>query len=261
MSGRSSGDTTVASTGTGGNAVRSRRPKGRREELAVGDELNGAKDPRTSSAHLIRILEDDILDGSLKPGDRLDEQSLAHRFDVSRTPVREALRHLASSGLLEIRKNQGATVKRLSPAELVEMFQVMAELEGLSARLSARRMTMPELAEMRERNEDCKMCAADGDQDGFFHANTLFHDVIFRASRNEFLQAEARKLRNRVNVYRRHITSPRRMRDSVVEHGRIIEAIEAGEETMAHQLMREHVDLLAGTAADVLLALERQTIG
>ena len=70
--------------------------------------------------------------------------------------------------------------------------------------------------------------------------------------------AEARKLRNRLNVYRRHTTSPRRMRDSIAEHARIADAIEAGEETMAHQLMREHVDILAGTAADVLLALERQ---
>jgi DNA-binding GntR family transcriptional regulator len=175
--------------------------------------------------------------------------------------VREALRHLASSGLLEIRKNQGATVKRLRPGELVEMFQVMAELEGLSARLGARRMTRAEHAEMRACNEECSTLAEAGDHEGFFSANNLFHEVIFRGSRSAFLQSEARKLRNRVNVYRRHITwQPRRMQNSVVEHAGIVEAIEAGDDEMAHRLMREHVDLLAGTAADVLMALEREYV-
>ena len=108
------------------------------EEAALSEVINGEKEARLSTDGLVRLLEDDILNSILKPGDRLDEQSLARRFEVSRTPVREALRHLASSGLIEIRKNQGATVKRLTTAELIEMFQVMAEYEGLSARLSAR---------------------------------------------------------------------------------------------------------------------------
>ena len=227
-----------------------------------GQQLENGKELRPSSASLIRILEDEILNNILKPGDRLDEVTLARRFEVSRTPVREALQHLASSGLLNIRKNQGATVRRLTTGELVEMFQVMAEFEGLSARLSARRMTAAECAELRRRNDDCAALAEAGDHEGFFVANNLFHEVIFRGSRNDFLQAESRKLRNRVNVYRRHITfQPRRMPRTVVEHARIVDAIEAGDEEAAHRLMREHVDLLAGSAADVLLALERQNAG
>ena len=197
----------------------------------------------------------------LKPGDRLEEQALALRFEVSRTPVREALRHLASSGLLEIRKNQGATVKRLTTAELIEMFQVMAELEGLSARLSARRMSPAEFKEMKNYNEECAARAKEGDHEAFFVANNMFHEAIFRGSHNGFLQAESRKLRNRVNVYRRHITfQPRRMQNTLIEHARIIEAIDAGDEEASDRLMREHVDLLAGSAADVLLALEQAEI-
>lgn len=226
------------------------------------DELLYTGELGPSSANLVRSLEDDILEGVLKPGDRLDEQTLAARFGVSRTPVREALRHLASSGLVDIRKNQGATVKRLTTAELVEMFQVMAELEGLSARLSARRMSSEELEEMREHNQECEVLAKAGDHEAFFVANNLFHEVIFRGSHNKFLQVESRKLRNRVNVYRRHITfQPRRMQSTVVEHNRIIEAIESGDEEAADRLMREHVDLLAGSAADVLLALEKADVG
>ncbi|WP_084175001.1 GntR family transcriptional regulator [Afifella pfennigii] len=212
---------------------------------------------KPSSAHLVRILEDDILNNVLKPGDRLDEQTLARRFSVSRTPVREALRQLASSGLLEIRRNHGATVKRLTVAELIEMFQVMAEFEGLSARLCARRAMPDEIAEMRRFNEACDERANAGDHHGFYAANNRLHEVIYAASGNNFLAEECRKLRNRINVYRRHITfQPRRMQNSVVEHARIVDAIEAGDEEAAHRLMRQHVDLLAGSAADVLQALE-----
>jgi DNA-binding GntR family transcriptional regulator len=224
----------------------------------MSEVIDEEKETRLSADNLIRLLEDDILNSVLKPGDRLDEQSLARRFDVSRTPVREALRHLASSGLVNIRKNQGATVKRLTTAELIEMFQVMAEYEGLSARLSARRMSRDEIAEMRKWHEKCGKMAEGEDYDGFYDANNEFHDAIFRGSRNVFLQMESRKLRNRLNVYRRHITTPRKMAKSVIEHGRIVEAIVAGEEDLAHRLMREHVDLLAGAAADVLLALETE---
>ncbi|WP_199227207.1 GntR family transcriptional regulator [Aminobacter sp. AP02] len=226
----------------------------------MSEVMDDERETRLSADNLIRLLEDDILNSVLKPGDRLDEQSLARRFEVSRTPVREALRHLASSGLVDIRKNQGATVKRLTTAELIEMFQIMAEYEGLSARLSARRMTRDELTEMRKWHDECAARAEKEDHDGFYEANNLLHDTIFRGSRNVFLQVESRKLRNRLNVYRRHITTPRKMAKSVIEHRGIVDAIVAGDEELAHSLMRQHVDLLAGAAADVLLALETENL-
>lgn len=226
----------------------------------MSEAIDEGRESKPSADNLIRILEDDILNAVLRPGERLDEQSLARRFEVSRTPIREALRHLASSGLVDIKKNQGATVKRLTTGELIEMFQVMAEYEGLSARLSARRMTKEDVVEMRKHHEECAAMAEREDYGGFYETNNIFHDAIFRGSRNVFLQMESRKLRNRLNVYRRHITTPRSMTKSVYEHGRIVEAITAGDAAQAHDLMREHVDLLAGAAADVLLALEAEGI-
>ena len=86
-------------------------------------------------------LEEDILTGALRPGDRLDEMSLAERFGVSRTPIREALFHLAAAGLIDNRPKRGAIVAEIGPRQLVEMFEVMAELEGMCARLAARRAT------------------------------------------------------------------------------------------------------------------------
>lgn len=226
----------------------------------MNNDTAGDKEARLSADNLIRILENDILNGVLKPGERLDEQSLARRFQVSRTPVREALRHLASSGLIDIKRNQGATVKRLSSTELLEMFQVMAEFEGLAARLSARRMTDEETAALRRLHEICARTAEEGDYNAFYEANNALHDAIFRGARNKFLLTESRKLRTRLNVYRRHITTRRSMMKSVIEHGQFVEAIAAGNEQLAHDIMRAHVDVVAGAAADIMTALAAERI-
>src|SRR3546814_18041549 len=89
---------------------------------------------------LAERLEEDIVSGRFAPGERLDEVSLATSFGVSRTPVREVLQRLASSGLVELRPRRGAIVAQISIGRLVEMFEVMAELEGMCGRLAARRM-------------------------------------------------------------------------------------------------------------------------
>ncbi len=226
-------------------------------DRAVEASFETARASGSTAGVVVKALEDDILQGALKPGDRLDEQALARRFQVSRTPIREALRELASSGLVEIRRNHGATVRTLTTTEIIEMFQVIAEFEGLCCRLCARRMGAPELANMRPLNKLCQERAEASDYDGFFEANNQFHETIYAGSKNAYLQAEVRKLRNRLNVYRRHISfQPRRMVHSVTEHWKIVEAIEAGDEEAAHSFMREHVDLLAGSAADVVLALD-----
>ena len=211
----------------------------------------------TASAKVARALEEDILNGQLKPGVRLDEQVLAKRFNVSRTPVREAFRNLESAGLIEVRLNHGAVVKELTIKELIEMFQVMAELEGLCARLSARRMNAAQKLEMNQAHTLCMTSAEADDHDGFFAANTLFHEAIYQGSHNSFLQGETCNLRNRVNPYRRVITfQPRRMEDSVAEHKAVLEAIEQGDADAADRFMREHVNLLAESASDVITALD-----
>ncbi|MGH6913111.1 MAG: GntR family transcriptional regulator, partial [Geminicoccales bacterium] len=154
------------------------------------------------------------------------------------------------------RWHHGAVVKALTINELVEMFQVMAELEGLCARLAARRMTADRRKEMRRMHELCAERAAAGDHDGFFEANNRFHEVIYVASHNRFLEKETRALRNRVNPYRHFITyQPGRMDNSIDEHEAVTTAIEAHDGEAAHRLMREHVNLLAESAADVIAVL------
>lgn len=217
---------------------------------------DGTKRKMSRSEDLVRQLENDILSGALLPGVRLDEQELALRFKVSRTPVREALWHLASSGLIQMRRHQGALVKQHTITELIEMFQVMAELEGLSARLAARRITPEERDALRKAHSLCQQRQEELDHEGFFEANNEFHDIIFIAARSQFLLDEARSLRRRVNPYRHYLTyQPGRMQKSVAEHEAIIRAIESGNGEEAHCVMRVHVNMLAEEASDFITTL------
>ncbi len=104
----------------------------------------------TLAEHLRQKLEEAIAAGRLEPGSRLDEQEIAQRFGVSRTPVREAFRLMAANNLVELRGRQGATVRVIKAETLIEMFQVMAELEGLCARLAARRVSQAWEGEISE---------------------------------------------------------------------------------------------------------------
>lgn len=212
--------------------------------------------PLSRSERLLHDLEEEIFLGKLKPGVRLDEKMLAERFRVSRTPVREALWHLASSGLVEMRRNQGAVVKQLTLVELIEMFQVMAELEGLCARLAARRMTLGERKKLRQLHKAGGERVAKSDFEGFFENNNEFHEAIFVGSKNGFLQQESRAIRNRVNPYRRYITyQPGRMAKSLAEHAAIIQAIEKADADEAQTLMRDHVNMLGEVVADFIASL------
>lgn len=208
------------------------------------------------SQDLLHQIEEEIFLGKLPPGSRLDEKVLAERFGVSRTPVREALWHLTSSGLVEMRRHHGALVRRLSLVELVEMFQVMAEIEGLCARLSARRMTLTERQQLREIHKVGARHAATDKREEFFENNNEFHEAIFVGSKNGFLIGEAKRLRNRVNPYRRYITNqPGSMARSAKEHEMIIEAIERNDDDAAQQLMRAHINVLGEGVADFIASL------
>jgi DNA-binding GntR family transcriptional regulator len=206
----------------------------------------------TLAATIHRRLEAEIADGRLEPGSRLDEQEVAQRFGASRTPVREAFRLLAAADLVELRGRQGALVRSLSMQTLIEMFQVMGELEGLCARLAARRITAAQqerLAAIHARLEQ----AMAGGADAFYDVNQEFHEVIYEASHNAFLADQTRRLRNRVAAYRRRVTRmPNRLADTLREHAEVMEAIAARDPERAHKAMRDHLALLGDDLLDFI---------
>lgn len=211
-----------------------------------------------SLAEKIRVsIQDDILSGDLKPGERIDEQRLADRFDASRTPVREALRGLEARQMISRKPNCGLVVRVLTLKEIVDIFQVMAELEGLCARLAARRRTDTELAELQALHCVCAEKVEAGDEQGFYAANIDWHQAIYRISRNDFLQQETELLRLRVGPYRRFITKqPQRMTLSLKEHEIVAEAISSHSDDLAHSFMRDHVNILGSDVTDWMQLLD-----
>lgn len=209
----------------------------------------------TLADRIRRTLEADISSGRLEPGSKLDEQELAEQFGVSRTPVREAFRLLAASHLVELRGRQGAVVRTISAQILIEMFQVMAELEGLCARLAARRASPAQLGRIEAIHKRLEEVSASGDVDLFYDVNQEFHEAVYEASCNGFLADQTRRLRNQVAAYRRRVTHrPSRIPKTLKEHGEVIAAIRVHDDEAAQRAMRDHVNLLGDDLLDFLAA-------
>lgn len=195
------------------------------------------------TAHTLRDqLERDIVEGRYKPGDRLDETMLADRFDVSRTPIREALHGLERSGLIELKPRRGAFVRRIGARDLIEMFEVMAELEAACGRLASQRITKAGEAALRRALDACDAAARSGDLEAYYIENETFHAEIYAAADNSFLEAQSLSLRNRLKPFRRHQLQARgRVEQSLAEHRAVVEAIERGDGEAAASELRAHI--------------------
>lgn len=210
---------------------------------------------QSNAATIVREeLENAIAWGEFSPGSRLDETALAARFGVSRTPVREALQQLAAAGLIEIRPRRGATVAVASPERLYEMFEVMAELEAMCARLAARRVSAEGLSALKEAQARCGEHL--GEPDAYYAANEAFHQAIYHLSGNGFLASEAASLQKRLRPYRRlQLRVRNRVSTSFSEHDTIIRHLEAGDGEAAAASMRDHVRVQGERFSDLVASL------
>jgi DNA-binding GntR family transcriptional regulator len=187
-------------------------------------------------------LETLILEGGIDNGARLDEVQLAERFDVSRTPIREALQRLSNSGLVEHRPRRGAFVRQPGPVELIEMFEFMAEIEAVAARLAAGRISERALQNLKAINDRCMTSVERQDADAYYTENENFHATIYRESGNGFLAQECLRLQRRLQPFRRmQLRFRGRLRQSMAEHERIVDALERGDGAEAADVMRQHV--------------------
>jgi DNA-binding GntR family transcriptional regulator len=203
-------------------------------------------------------LEDDIVNGRMLPGEQVQLEALVQRFGVSRTPVREALQQLEASGLVEVVPKRGTYVARIGVSELVQMFEVMAELEALCARLAARRVQPAALAEILDALTACEQQALAQDANAYYYANELFHQLIYQACGNPFLVQQTTALKNRLKPYRRmQLRIRNRIAQSLNEHRLIVSALQAGEGDLAAQAARDHV-LVQGQRFTDLMSLTEQ---
>jgi DNA-binding GntR family transcriptional regulator len=212
-----------------------------------------------NAAHRLRdVIEDEIAQGVFRPGDRLDELMLATRHRVSRTPVREALLQLAASGLVVSRPRRGTIVAAHSAEQVVEMFEVMAELEGMAGKLASRRANEEDRDRLLTSHESCRSAVAASDPDGYYYRNELFHDAIYLGSHNHFLFEQCSALRRRLKPYRRlQLRFPGRLATSFAEHESIIRAILERNPAEAQTLLRNHIIVQGDRFADLIASIRQ----
>lgn len=225
--------------------------------LAALPPLEGGLRRATTIAEEIRErLADDIVFGRLAPATRLDEQALADRYGVSRTPVREALKQLAVSGLAESRPRKGMVVAEVTPERLLLMFDALAELEAASARYAAIRMEADERRYLADVHDMASRAVESRDADRYAKLNIEFHAVILRGCRNTFLSEPAFTLRARSIAFRRaqFHNSGERVEHSFAEHRIILDAIERRDGDAAYSAMRNHLAAAQDASAQLLRA-------
>ncbi|MFK8251170.1 GntR family transcriptional regulator [Ancylobacter terrae] len=207
-------------------------------------ERSGAR--RSTRAEDLRFqIADEITRGLLPPGTALDETALALRFNVSRTPVREAIRELAASGLVETRPHRGAVVARPTVDDLQAMFDVMAELEALCASFSALKINPSERRELIALHAEMGDVMRQGDFIRYRDLNEQFHAAIYAASHNPYLVELAAGTRRRLSPFRRaQFRALGRLALSHAEHDRVVTAILRGDREGAAAAMRSHIAIV-----------------
>lgn len=215
----------------------------------------------SNAAEVRLILEDEIASGLLTPGTRLEELILSERFGLSRTPIREALRLLSASGLVELRPHRGAVVSSPDLNQLLEMFEAMAEMEAMCARLAARRMTREEQEALIRQHKKCGKAAKEGNSDSYYEENARFHEVIYKGTHNRFLSEQVSLLRRRLQVYRRlQLRLPGRINDSFKEHSRVVDAIVSGDPQASADALHSHVTVQGDRFSDWIATLRASNI-
>ncbi|RUV04526.1 MAG: GntR family transcriptional regulator [Mesorhizobium sp.] len=218
-----------------------------------GGELSGKRSlirSGTTVDQMVRAIGDRIVTGFLRPGEKLDEASLAARFDVSRTPVREALGRLSAMGLVERRPNRGATVAVVTQEHLASMFESMAELEAICARFSAERMTAGERRALEVEHQASARLVQLAAEEDYEYFNTEFHTRLYRGAHSKHIYELTVMTRSRLAPFRRaQFMLPGRLAKSWQEHDVIVTAIMRGDGAAAGQAAKDHVSIVSEASA------------
>lgn len=187
-------------------------------------------------------LREAILRGYFKPGERLDQNEIAGLLNVSRSPVREALRTLAAEGMVQMYPHRGAVVAELSREELEEIYFLRGTLEGLAARLAASKMDQGRIARLQMILEKLDRTT---DLDEWLDLNRDFHNTIYEAINRPRLFSLIESLRNLSAPYtRQYISSPEYLEATQRRHRRILEALIQRDGAMAQEETQQHLKVL-----------------
>lgn len=207
----------------------------------------------THSEKVRLALEQDIFSGTIAPGSSLDEEELARRFEVSRTPVREAILQLIESGMVEKRPRQGAVVAMTDISDLIRQFEVMSELESICARYSARRMTPEERVELQDVHDRSERAFAAGENDTYYTLSRKFHLLIIEGTHNKELIDMTNRLGSKLVPYRRfQLGYPGQSKTNLDDHRAILGAILAQDSELAGDEFRKHTKVQGDILADYI---------
>ncbi len=195
---------------------------------ALGGGPDRAREDQSLHDETLTRLRDYIVEGSIPEGGRVPERQLCEMLKISRTPLREALKVLASEGLVELLPNRGARVRPLSEHDLAELFDVMGGLEGLAGRLACEHITDAEIAEIERLHYEMYGFYLHRDMHGYFHVNQLIHQKIVEASRNATLKSAYANFAGRICRVRYSANFARkreRWGEAMREHETILDAL------------------------------------
>ena len=212
------------------------------------------------SQQIMTALEKEILAGAFSVGELMNEVALAERFEVSRTPVREALLSLASSGLVQLEPGRGAIVVGASLEKVFESYEVLADLMSLAASLAAQRMTTLARASLRSLHEEMHGHAGKEHRDTYYRLDNEFHDAVVMGSANKVLArciADCQK--TIAGVRHASIEAHQSLEAMYMEHERIVAAITGGHAEEARRAMGDHVQLRGDRASQLISAWRLQT--
>jgi DNA-binding GntR family transcriptional regulator len=187
-------------------------------------------------------LREQIFSHELAPGSWLDEQSLAIAFGISRTPMREAIKVLASEGLVTTKMNKGAYVTEVDRRDLEQIFTVLSLLEGQAAKETALKASEAQLTQLDNLHHRLEKAAADRDLEQFFEINVKFHELIQEIAGNKWMNGVIEDLRKVLKLQRRDsLSRSGRLLSSLIEHREILQAILKRDATAAELAMRKHL--------------------
>ena len=192
---------------------------------------------------ILEHIRDAIISGSLKAGSRVSEPELAERYGISRTPIREAFRQLESEGYLTVIPRRGAVVSEFSQKDVEDFYAIKSILEGYAARQACNRLTGKELDKLQANNVRLALLADQNDIKAFFKIHNDFHVMFIKAADNEKLQELINSVETRFQRLRfMSLSMPGRMKISVQEHGKIIEAFRRRDAEAAEMLVRKNAE-------------------
>lgn len=207
----------------------------------------------TAAQQICEKLAEEIISGKLAPGQKIDEQALAARFKVSRTPIREVLRELAARGLVDLRPRRGGTVTDIGVEKLADMLEAMCELEALCAKISALRMSAIQKKRLEQIHQRARDPVERNDLRGYLKVNNEFHDLICEGTQNKSLADMVDNFRNRLAPFRSAQSGVKgRLGVSHDEHTQIVAAIITADAEGAYQAMRGHSARLSTRALDLI---------